>query len=108
MLYQGTFNDPHMEVNGVVKKIAAEYWAEKTLSPEDYERFKEASFRQNQMWSEMLASGKMEMSVVPGETAKKVVLHSMVIHDPEYVKYMRQMLKDPAVTWPGPGIKPIY
>ena len=49
MIFQGTFNDPHMEINGVVKKIAVDYWAKQTLSPEEYEKFKAAAYRQNSM-----------------------------------------------------------
>jgi hypothetical protein len=108
VLFQGTFNDPHMEVNGVVKKISVDYWAKQTLSPEEYELFKEAAYRQHVMWSRMLSSGRMEMSNDPGADSTTVTLREIVLHDPEYVKYMRQMLRDPAVTWPGSGIKPIY
>lgn len=107
MIFQGTFNDPHMEIDGVVKKIAVDYWAKKTLSPEEYEKFKAAAYRQNSMWSRMLSESRAEMTC-DDPNARTVVLHEIVLHDPEYVKYMRQMLKDPAVTWPGPGIKPIY
>ena len=108
MVFQGTFNSPHMEIGGVLKKIAVDYWAQTTLSPEEYEKFKQAAYRQNQMWSNLLADGRMEVNSNSGDTETTVVLHEIVLHDPEYVKYMRQMLKDPAVTWPGPGIKPIY
>lgn len=107
MIYQGTFNDPHMEINGVVKKIPVDYWARQTLTPEEYEKFKQAAYRQNSMWNKMLTGGRAEMSCDDSDT-RTVVLHEIVLHDPEYVKYMRQMLRDPAVTWPGPGIKPIY
>lgn len=108
MLFQGTFNDPHMAIDGVVKKISVDYWAKQTLSPEEYELFKEAAYRQHVMWSRMLSNGRMEISNEADTAQTTVTLHDIVLHDPEYVKYMRQMLKDPAVTWPGPGIKPIY
>ena len=107
MLFQATFNDPHMEVDGVVKTVSSDFWAQKTLSPEDYEKYKLAAHRQNVIWSDMLADGRAEMTKNSDSTTS-LTLRAIVSHDPEYVKYMRQMLKDPAVTWPGPGIKPIY
>jgi hypothetical protein len=97
-----------MEVNGVVKKIPIDFWAKKTLSPEEYEKFKSSAYRQGVMWSRMLSDGRAEMTKNSDSATNTLVLREIVLHDPEYVKYMRQMLKDPAVTWPGPGIKPIY
>jgi hypothetical protein len=108
VLFQGTFNDPHMEINGEVKKISVDYWGQQTLSPEEYQRFKAAAYRQHVMWSQMLSNGRAEMTKDTNTASTTVTLHEIVLHDPEYVKYMRQMLRDPAVTWPGPGIKPIY
>jgi hypothetical protein len=108
VLYQATFNDPHMEVDGVVKKVSYQYWAQQTLSAEEFEKFKQAKNRQDLMWNEMRSQGLIELSSNSDGTANNVTLKSIVLHDPEYVKFMRQMLRDPAVTWPGPGIKPIY
>lgn len=108
VLFQATFNDPHMEVDGVVKKISNDFWAQKTLPPDDYEKFKLAAHRQGVMWSNMLADGRAKMTKNSESATTSLTLTEIVLHDPEYVKYMRQMLKDPAVTWPGPGIKPIY
>jgi hypothetical protein len=108
VLFQGTFNDPHMEVDGVVKKVSNDFWAQKTLSPEEYQLFKAAAHRQQVMWSQMINSGLAEMTRDTNTASTTVTLHELVLHDPEYVKYMEQMLQDPAVTWPGPGIKPIY
>ena len=108
MLFQATFNDPHMEVDGVVKTVSRDFWAQKTLSPEDYEKYKLAAHRQNVIWSDMLADGRAELTNHPESGTTSIILRDIVLHDPEYVKYMRQMLSDPAVTWPGPGIKPIY
>jgi len=55
-----------------------------------------------------LSDGRAEMTKNSDSATTSLTLKEIVLHDPEYVKYMRQMLKDPAVTWPGPGIKPIY
>jgi hypothetical protein len=108
VIYQGTFNDPHMEVDGVVKKVSNQYWAQQTLDADEFEKFKQAKHRQDLMWSDMRARGLVEIGSNSDNTANEVTLKSIVLHDPEYVKYMRQMLRDPAVTWPGPGIKPIF
>ena len=108
MLFQATLNDPHMEVDGEVKKVSNQYWAQQTLDADEFEKFKQAKNRQDLMWNDMRSRGLVEMSSNSDGTANLVTLKSIVLHDPEYVKYMRLMLKDPAVTWPGPGIKPIY
>lgn len=108
MLFQETFNDPHMEVNGVVKKVSNDFWAQKTLSPEEYQLFKAAEHRQKVMWNNMLANGRAEVTRDTNTDSTTITLYDHVFHDPEYTKYMRQMLRDPTVTWPGSGIKPIY
>jgi hypothetical protein len=108
VLFQATFNDPHMEINGEVKKISVDYWGQQTLSPEEYQLFKAAAYRQGVMWSRMLSDGRAEMTKNSESATTSLTLSEIVLHDPEYVKFMRQMLRDPAVTWPGPGIKPIY
>ena len=106
MLYQATLNDPHMEVDGVVKKVSAQYWAQQTLDADEFEKFKQAKGRQDAIWNDMKSRGLVEISSNPDGTATEVSFKSIVLHDPEYLKYARQMLQDPAVTWPGPGIKP--
>jgi len=108
VLFQATFNAPHMEVNGEVKKVSYQFWAQQTLDADEFEKFKQAKYRQDLMWNDMRSRGLVELSSNSDNTANEITLKSIVLHDPEYVKYMRQMLKDPAVTWPGPGIKPIY
>ena len=90
MLYQATFNDPHMEVDGVVKKVSNNFWAQKTLSPEDYEKFKLAAHRQGVMWSNMLSEGRAELTKNSESATTSLTLREIVLHDPEYVKYMRQ------------------
>jgi len=108
MLFHGTFNDPHMEIDGVIKQIPVDYWAKQTLSPEEYQLFKAAAYRQRDMWNQLINSGLAVMTRDANTASTTLTLYEFVSHDPEYVKYMKQMLKDPAVTWPGPGIKPIY
>jgi hypothetical protein len=96
-----------MEVDGVVKKVSNQYWAQQTLDADEFEKFKQAKGRQDIIWNDLRSRGLIELSSNSDNTATEVTLKCIVLHDPEFVKYMRQMLQDPAVTWPGPGIKPI-
>lgn len=104
--YQALFNGPHMEVDGVVTPITRDYWASQTLTTEDYALFKAAEYREKVMWDQLISSGQATLTKGPDDTTE-VVLQQLVTHDPDFVTYMTQMLQDPAVTWPGPGVKPI-
>jgi hypothetical protein len=105
MPYQAFFNYPHMEVDGVVTEVTKDYWAKQTLTTEDYDLFKAAESREQATWDQVISSGQGSITPMPDDTIR-IILQQPILNDPEFVKYMSQMLSDPAVTWPGPGIKP--
>lgn len=106
MTYTGTFSTPQMEINGALTNITPEIWAKKTLSAENYALFIAARQREDALWDAAMAAGTVVRTPTPDGI--QVTMTETVASDAEYADFMTQMLNDPAVTWPGPGIKPIY
>ena len=106
MSFEGTFSFPHMEIDGVLKKVSASQWAAVTLSTEDYAKFEAAAERDSATWTAAEAAGHVVKTVT--SDGMHFVINETVENDEEYAEFMQRMLADPAVTWPGPGIKPIY
>lgn len=100
-------NQPVMTIDGVSRIVTYEEWAQRTLSAEDYELFLAAQARHRIIWATASRNGTVVVNNVTDESID-LNINNVVGRDPEFVTFMRQMLADPNVTWPGPGWPPVF
>ncbi len=100
-------NQPVMTIDGVPRIVTYEEWAQRTLSAEDYELFLAAQARHRIIWATASKNGTV---IVNDETEEYIdlTINGIVSRDTEFVNFMQQMLSDPDVTWPGPGMPPVF
>lgn len=100
-------NQPVMTIDGVSRVVTYEEWAQRTLSAEDFELFLAAQARHRVIWAKAIKNGEVVINDITNEYINLTV-NNVVARDPEFVEFMNQMLADPNVSWPGPGMPPVF
>lgn len=100
-------NKPIMIIDGVSRPVTYQEWAQRTLSAKDYELFLAAQDRHRIIWETALTDGTV---IVNDQTTGYIdlTINGIVSRDTEFVNFMQQMLSDPDVSWPGPGMPPVF